>query len=67
MPLKVVVSQPARPAGRVKKKFLQNPEFFVRFTKGLHYYLKSLKIHPVLLADEFTSSKITHNANFTKI
>ena len=50
----------------VKKKLLQNPWiFFVCVTKGILSF-KVFKIHPVLLADEFTTSKNTQNANFTK-
>jgi len=38
------------------------------FTMGLPTVsFRLLKIHPVLLADEWQSSKSTHNENFTKM
>jgi len=65
--IKVVDSRPARSAGRVKKKLLQNPLKIFVCHKGSILSSKVIKIHPVFLADEFSISKNTHNANFTKI
>ena len=64
--IKVVDSRPARSAGRVKKIASKPLKIFVCVTKGLLSF-KVTKINPVLLADEFSISKNTHNANFTKI
>jgi len=65
--LKVVDSRPARSAGRVKKSCFKTLEKFWVCYEGSILSFKVTKIHPVLLADEFSISKNTHNANFTKI
>jgi len=65
---KVVDSRPARSAGRVKKKkFFKTPENLCVCDKGSILSSKVIKNHPVLLADEFSISKNSHNANSTKM
>jgi len=62
--LKVVDSRPARSAGRVKKKDASNPlKMFVCVTKGLYYYLRSLKFDLFCLC---TSSR-SPNTRITQI
>jgi len=59
--------RPARSAGRVKEKVASKPlKIFVCY-EGSILSFKATKIHPGLLADEFSISKNTHNVNFTKI
>jgi len=67
--LKVVDSRPARPAGRVKKSCFKTLENFCVCYEGsiLYTIMQDHKIHPVLLANKFSISKNTQNANFTKI
>jgi len=65
--LKVVDSRPARSAGRVKKSCFKTPENLCVCDIGSILLPKVIKTHPVLLADEFSISKNTHNANFTKM
>jgi len=63
--IKVVDSRPVRSAGRVKKVASKLLKIFVCDEGSI---LSSvIKIHPVFLADEFSISKNTHNANFTKM
>jgi len=64
--LQVVDSRPAQSAGRVKK-MIQNPYVLCVLQWIYNIIFKFLKNHTVLPADEFTSSKNTHNANLAKI
>ena len=64
---KVVDSRPARSAGRVKKSCFKTLENVCVCYEGSILSCKVIKIHPVLLADEFSISKNTQNANFAKI
>jgi len=66
-PLKVVDSRPARSAGRVKKSCFKTLENDCVCYKGSILSSKVIQIHPVFLADEFSISQNTHNANFTKM
>jgi len=65
--VKVVDSRPARSAGRVKKSCFKTLENFCVCYEGSVLSSMVIKIHLVFHADEFSISKNTHNANFTKI
>jgi len=66
--VKVEDSRPVRSAGRVKINCFNTIENFCICYEGSTLSCKQvIKIHPVLLADEFLISKNTQNANFTKI
>jgi len=65
--LKVVDSRPARSTGWVKKNCFKTLENVCMCYEGSILSSKVIKIRPVFLADEFSISKNTHNANFTKI
>ena len=66
--LKVVDSRPARSAGDgLKINCFKTLENLCVCYKGSMLSFKVIKVHPVLLADEFSIRKNAHNANFTKI
>jgi len=65
--LKVVDSRPARSAGRVKKSCFKTLENYCVCYEGSVLSSKVIKVHPAFHADEFSISKNTYNANFTKI
>jgi len=64
--INVVDSRPARSAGRIKNICFKTLEDVCVCYERSILSFKVIKIHPVLLADESSISKNTHNANFNK-